>query len=1192
MNELLADVGGFFCEWLEAKLPALGSNWWRDNVVNRLTFQQQRLVQEKRIERLSSLDLAALLRVLDQNWHELAAIEPLPRDARNWVKELQGVRNRWAHAPSAGVSPQDIYRDADTLSRLLEVLNAGDEDLNKVDQFKKQTLALMGQTKPELHQLSPIASEEHRAIAVANPLSISVYKFNVGQLVCQRANPSAVFPVLEIVTAGGTETRYRVFENGTKQIYYESQLLALEEPEEVRKLLSASELSAMLSAIQLSSPSASALYSLNSGRVKFVPYQYRPVFKLIRADRPRLLIADEVGVGKTIEAGLILKELQARSDIKSVLIICPKALVSERKWELEMKRFDEHFTPLDGSMLRHCMRETHLSGEWPVQYEKAILPTSLFDNDLLFGKPGKGKARDIGLLELDPAPKFDLVIVDEAHHIRNSSTFLHQAVRYFADNAEAVIFLSATPVQLGREDLYTLLNVLRPDVIIDPASFAQMAEPNQFVNAGIQACRRGEPGWTDEVREALRSVAATSWGRNVLSVNPGFQHIYDALAEDSATGVARVKTIQALEDIYTFSSLINRTRRRDIGEFTTRKAETLTIDFTPSQKTLHDDLLSVIARILARLHGDLNVKFLMTTVSRQAASSLYGLAPALEDILRGKLDHLEATERDDDDMSSLSSESVNAIRADIQSLIDRAKRLDAADPKADAFVKVVIDKLTMPKNKVLVFSTFRHTLRYLVGKLASKNVRFGLVHGGVGDEDRSTLRRRFALPKVDVDALDILLSSEVGCEGLDFQFCDCLINYDLPWNPMRIEQRIGRIDRYGQQSEAVGIFNLVTPGTIDAEIYDRCLSRIGVFKHAIGGNEEILGDITRELHSIADTFTLTEKERELRLIQLSDNKIRQIEEEQKLEDRQGELFGLNLAAASWEHKLAQSRNFWLEPTALACAVNTYLTQRLGKEQDHLLGDKPLKSLRLSQEARASLLEDFRRLPRSTDLTYRVWEKWLKGSTPTLQVTFDQECAVENSGAVLLSLGHPLLRQVSAHLHQPDAVKVQLRVLHQILPEGAYPFAIYRWTRQGAKRDEELVPIAANSDIASNLLELLQLSQDASGLTMPGQQVWDDLDAVHHRLWLNSSTEHAADNRQIVGVRIQSLTTSHRARRALLEDQIARATNDKIRLMKKSELGRAQIDFDVRIAQLGRAAESGDIRAMPAVFGVIEVGRAT
>lgn len=1192
MNELLNLCTVSISHWLEEKLPLLGSSWWLDNVVNRLTFQQQRILEGKRVESLYGLDLAATLRVLDQNWSELAAVESLPREARNWVKELQSVRNRWAHAPVGGINPTDVFRDADTLERLLKVLGADEAVLGMIGALKTATLENIT-SKAATHTAAPNA--EGSALMPRAPLleltlpALPAHKFEVGQLLCLRSNPSSVFPVLTVLVGAGSETRYQVFENSTRQVYYESQLQALDEPLDKRKTLSAAELSAMLTAVQLSSPSASALYSLNSGRVRFVPYQYRPVFKLIRADRPRILVADEVGVGKTIEAGLILKELQARNEIKSVLIICPKALVSERKWELEMKRFGEQFIPMNGSLLRHCIKETHLSGEWPVQYEKVIVPTSLFDNDLLFGKPGKGKARNSGLLELDPPPKFDLVIVDEAHHIRNSDTFLHQAVRYFADNAEAVVFLSATPVQLGRDDLFTLLNVLRPDVIIDPASFNQMAEPNQFINASIQACRRGDLGWTNEVRKELLSVVGTTWGKEVLAVNPGFQHIYDGLAEGSEAGAARLKTIQALEELYTFSSLINRTRRRDIGEFTTRKAETLTTDFTPSQKELHDDLLGVIARILARQHGNQNVKFMMSTVSRQAASSLYGLAPALEDILHGKLNQLE-TEGDGEDDEGRSFDFLDQVRNDIELLIDRTKRLDPKDPKADAFMRVIVDKLAMPKNKVLVFSTFRHTLRYLVGKLKAAEIRFGLVHGGVPDEERADLRRRFSLHKDDSEALDILMSSEVGCEGLDFQFADCMVNYDLPWNPMRIEQRIGRIDRYGQQSETVAIVNLVTPGTIDAEIYDRCLSRIGVFQHAIGGNEEILGEITKELHDIAESFSLSEEERGRRLQQLSDNKIRQIEEEQRLEERQGELFGLNLAAASWDAKLASSRNYWLEPQALASAVTTYLKQRLGKEQDYLLGEKPLKNLRLSLEARAAILDDFRRLPRSTDPIYRIWEKWLKGGAPNLQVTFDQECAVENSSAILLSLGHPLLRQAAAHLQQSETVAVRLTASHSTLPTGVYPFALYRWTRQGVKKDEELIPVVEQSEIAANLLDLIQTSTDAPNLEMPAQQVWDDLDSVHHHRWLTQSTQHAEDNRQLVGIRIQSLTASHRARKALLAEQLIKATNEKIQIMKQAELERAQVDFDVRLTALKRAADSGDIRATPTIFGAIEIRR--
>lgn len=124
MNELLHVSTAVISHWLEEKLPHLGSKWWFDNVVNRLTFQQQRLLEEKRIKSLHGLDMAAVLRVLDQNWSELAAVESLPREVRNWVKELQSVRNRWAHAPAGGISPTDVFRDADTLERLLKVLGA------------------------------------------------------------------------------------------------------------------------------------------------------------------------------------------------------------------------------------------------------------------------------------------------------------------------------------------------------------------------------------------------------------------------------------------------------------------------------------------------------------------------------------------------------------------------------------------------------------------------------------------------------------------------------------------------------------------------------------------------------------------------------------------------------------------------------------------------------------------------------------------------------------------------------------------------------------------------------------------------------------------------------------------------------------------------------------------------------------
>lgn len=1071
-----------------------------------------------------------------------------------------------------------------TQKELAELIGTTQSVISRLEDadYEGHSLSMLDRIARALNQRVRVSVDPMVAPAPSGSL------FKVGDLVALRSDPSIQFPVIQVVP-GGAECRYRVFQNSTKTTYYESQLQAAVVAAEERKTLTVRELHAHLTSLQILSPSTTNLFSLRSGRVRFVPYQYRPVLKLIRGDRPRLLIADEVGVGKTIEAGLIIKELRARMDITSVLVICPKALVAERKWFTEMKRFEEHFTALDGPMLRHCLRETHLEGEWPEQYAKVIVPFSLFDSDLVFGREGRGKKKDRGLLALNPPPKFDLVIVDEAHHIRNTETFLHQGVRYFCDNAQAVLLLSATPVQLGSEDLFTLLNVLRPDLIIDHASFEQMAEPNRYINAAVQHCRTAKVNWQQEARACLNDVAQTEWGRLFLREAPTFKRIYDRFQDGPLDDSDRVGLTRSIEELYTFSPLINRTRRRDIGEFTTRKPETLTIEFTPDQKRLHDELLDVIARILSRCHGQQNVKFMMTSIRRQAASCLYGLAPFLSDILRGKLDRLELMEAsDNDEEADLSF--VDRVRADIETLIEQARNLDPYDRKVEAFIRVLLDKNKRPNNKALVFSTFRHTLAYLNAHLRRTELRVAVIHGDVPDDERTALRQRFALPKEDADAIDVLLSSEVSCEGLDFQFCDLLINYDLPWNPMRIEQRIGRIDRYGQQSETVAIVNFVTPGTVDADIYERCLWRIGVFHHAVGGSEEILGTITQELHDIGDSFSLSAEERTQRLQQLSDNGIREIREEQELESKQSELFGLNVPNRSWRDEIKAAETFWLSSSAIRGGVTTYLAARLGSDVEHLLGDKPLKTLRLSEEARGLILEDYRRLPRSVEPLAREWERWLKGSQPTLPVTFEQETATENPKTVHLSVLHPLVRQAARFLEITEPKYCSLTAHSDKLSPGTHHFALYRWTKHGIRSDELLVPVADDPQLEESVLSLLPSATDFGATTPPDDAECDALDARHYSKWTASQADHIAANRQLVEHRIQSLTVSHRARRAAVEEQVARATNDKIRLMKESELGRANADFNRREAELQQAANGGDIRATPIVFGTISVTR--
>lgn len=1178
MNTLINLAAIELDQFLSRNLPKLTDDWWQKHVIDRLSFQQQRHAQERGYRVLCDLDFAALLRVLDQNWFELSSELSFPKEARNWVKELQTVRNKWAHQSTKDVPTSEIYRDADTLGRVLNVLGAAPDVLTLVEAAKTEALSHLADTNPKIERTPGNATHMPHATSL----------FAIGSLVSLRSNPTAIGPIIEVLEASIGERRYRVFQNNTKVTYYESQLQALTGKEDERHRLTVEALHAQLTSLQLLSSSTTNLFSLHSGRVKFIPYQYRPVLKLIRADRPRLLIADEVGVGKTIEAGLIIKELRARMDLSSVLIICPKPLVSERKWFLEMKRFDEDFTAMDGRLLKHCLQETHLDGEWPEKYSKAILPFSLFGSDLVHGPSGRGKGKNQGLIKLDPPPKFDLVIVDEAHHIRNSETFLHQGVRYFCDNAEAVIFLTATPVQLGSTDLYTLLNALRPDLIIDQASFAQMAEPNPFINAAVHRCRLGQAGWALEAREQLNEAAHTEWGRLFLREAPAFQKTYDRLQDACLDDADRVELTSAIEGLYTFGSLINRTRRRDIGEFTTRKPETLTVDYTLPQKELHDLLLEIIGRILSFCHGNQNVKFMMTTIRRQAASCLYGLAPLLQGILSGKLDQLEFMEASDVDVEA-DLGFVDQISADVTELLEMADNLDPHDPKVEAFLKAVKNKQVRENNKILVFSTFRHTLSYLARHTEQAGLRYGVIHGDIPDEDRSDLRRRFRLPKDDPDALDILLSSEVGCEGLDFEFCDFLVNYDLPWNPMRIEQRIGRIDRYGQKSETVAIVNLITPGTVDAEIYERCLWRIGVFQRAIGGNEEILGEITKELHDIAESFDLTSEEREKRLKQLSDNGIRQIQEEQALESKQAELLGLNIPNQSWQKDIESAESYWLSSTALQCCVSFYLAEQIGADQEFLLGEKASKTLRLSQDARAKLLDDFKRLPRSTELAARVWEKWLKGTHSTVPVTFHQDTATENANALYLSVSHPLVRQAAQNLRLDEPAYAVLEVQSEAVAAGEYQFGIYRWAKQGVKQEEAIVSVVSDAAVEEKLFSLLQTAATRNN-ALPDNSEFDALDVLHHSKWAIAQADHIAQNRQQVEYQIQSLTVSHKARCKVIEDQLNRTTNDKIRLMKQSELGRADVDFGQRMGELEQAAGSGDIHAMPVLFGTIMVAR--
>lgn len=1021
---------------------------------------------------------------------------------------------------------------------------------------------------------------------------ISSNDFTIGQLVALRSDTTRIGAIIN-VSHGTPENRYHVFLDNTLTTYYASQLQPYEPSTPSSVITPLSTFHAYMTALQLNHPSIAALYSLNAARVNFVPYQFRPVLKFIHADRPRLLIADEVGVGKTIEAGLILRELQARKDIHSVLILCPKPLVSERKWQIEMKRFDEYFFHLDGPSLRHCIKETDLDGAWPEQYAKAILPFSLFDQALLYGDPfGKKRRGMIGLLALNPPPHFDLVIVDEAHHLRNTNTATHQGVRYLCEQAEAVIFLSATPIQMGTNDLFVLLNLLRPDLILDKSSFDHMAEPNPFINQAIEVARANMPDWPRQARAFLQASIQTPWGQALFRNNPAFQRLSTDLEAEQPPDQKRIACIQEMEQLHTFSHLINRTRRRDIGEFTTRKPETVTVPFTPQQQDFHDRLLTIQQNILRRTYGDINIKFLMTTIRRQTASCLYGLVPLLESILSRHLDSTILTESDDSGefLAEAVFPSLEPIEEQIRSVLSLAERLDPTDPKWEALLTIIKAKQQLPNNKLLLFSSYRHTLFYLLKRLRQEHIRVALIHGDTPDVERQMMRERFSRPKEDPNALDVLLSSEIGCEGLDYQFCDCLVNYDLPWNPMRIEQRIGRLDRYGQTSDTIAIYNLITPGTVDAEIYERCLVRIGIFHQAVGGSEEILGRITNELHEVATNLTLTQEEIRTRLQQVTDNEIRLIREQALLEERQKDLFGIRLPAQHFDKEIQQATSFWLSPWALQNLIQYYLEQHCGTEQTYILGEKPQKRLRLSQDARNIVLNHLQQLPRQPSPVFREWEKWLKGSSPYLPITFEATCAADKREVTFLNAIHPLAQQAARTFKNNEVLYTAFAVIDPSLTPGIYRFGIWLWQKIGIRDEVVLQPVCNNQTITDRFLKMLERGQlvQPGEIQLPDLAVFDQLDVYHQSLWSKAQAEHKAYNRQLAQYRKESLQTSHRARISQLHTQLAEATEENIKRMRLAQINNAEADFHRRIGTLDKAAQRADISTQPVAFGIIVI----
>ena len=1181
MNEYMFRLNGQLGKWLSEKLPQITDKWWLELVFSNLTYLQRDAAEKGHVREISGLDLAANLRIIDRCWFVLKSRFFLNDKDRKSIKKMQVIRNDWAHIVPGKITKERVAANVQVIIDLMQAFGASMKDTGDMERFSldvEDDKNISTELDKTTVKLVEIADEQ----TVEND---DKGQIQMGSIVCLTSNENKSGAVIGI-----NGNRYTVFIDNKPSVFYAEQIMLKPTVNEIERYVTLSQVRSALIAYQINNPGSGSLYSLNAARIDFVPFQFRPALKMIKADSPRILVADDVGVGKTIEAGLILKELEARHGEVSVLVICPRPLVAERKWQLEMKRFDENFTQLDGKELAEAISETDRDGEWPERHSKTVIPYSLFSEDSILGRQSSTnrRHRNMGLSELDPLPHFDLVIVDEAHNIRNPNTWAYRGVELFCRSADAVVFLTATPLQNSNDDLYTLLNLLRPDMVIDKDTFKTMSAPNQYVNNLLQIVRRQEDGWQAAGKAEIEHILSTDWGRNVIQHSPDFEQVFNFMEQRNPSREDKMDIISRIEGLHSFHTFINRTRRKDIEDFCVRKTQTLDVPFNETQRELYDSLLTFEKRALSRLHGSRGARFMMCTIMRQAASCIYGLAPFMEDLVQKRLKQIQ----DDGELYEEEFTLTNDEEKSLWKLADEIKTLSRNlpddDPKFDKMLEAIRQKQNEENNRVIIFSSFRHTLRYVREKLMRAGLRVGQMDGSVPDEERYALRKRFLLDRSDTHAIDVLLFSEVGCEGLDYQFCDTMINYDLPWNPMRIEQRIGRIDRRGQKSDTVRIYNMITQDTIDAVIYERCLLKIGVFEASIGDCSEILGDISDKILQIMFNPELSEQERQAKIEQMADNEVRKVQELHRLEHEEKSFYGFDLSSYMLDKDVQGAENPWINPTSFQELLTAYLNDILGKGE-YILGKQEKKTLRISADKRQKLLAELVEQPASNNNNaFKLWKSYLKSNSPNLSITFDGQTAKDNREITFLTQMHPLIVQAARHETREQPCRLAIEVNDSGIKPGEYEFLVYAWKYIGLRPDIKLVAVSNEPVVEQNVLSYLQYAAEYEGDGINHDAGWDSMDSRHYERWQEAKQKYTDDVHAECKYRQEQLQHSWHQQETILKNQLNAADDERIRRMRSAQLENTRLKYEQQLKKLDDITAQADIHTSVLVKGLLRV----
>lgn len=730
----------------------------------------------------------------------------------------------------------------------------------------------------------------------------------------------------------------------------------------------AHQFGATLTRAKLEGRFANTLYSFRATRTIFKAYQFKPILKLLQTGKARILIADEVGLGKTIEAGLIWTEMEARREADRVFVVCPASLVD--KWKREMdERFGFELREFDGTAAEDFL-DKHRRGRLPDRFAYVSSIEKL--------RTWKG------LKELEDFPlSFDLLVMDEAHAMRNMTTKNYATGAQMAQMANAAVFLTATPINLKQEDVLNLTGLLAPEDELDQTTASAQLEPNKYLNRIAAILSKPNPDMYG-IRELIEQIKSSEYGA-ITAERPDFKALESLFSENTISATEVVDARRYIAALNALSTVITRTRKAEVDEDKpVREAQKVEVQWTPEELNFYNAFYKWCDD-KAKQSGS-SIFFAMQMPLRLASASL---ATARDFVLTGSGSAIE-----DPDGGGLQSKAPATYSDASADLVNAANALSAGVDSKLLRLEPILSDLKASGRKALLFTFSKPTLEYLSKKLGSQ-YRIAVLHGGVNRQKRDQVMKAFR-----AGAYDFVFANRVASEGLDFEFCSAVINYDLPWNPMEVEQRIGRIDRLGQESSKLLIINFMNLQTIDERIVYRLLERIKIFEDTIGELEPILMEEMTELFSEVD-YDMSDEQ--------IDYKIRQIEIAQEtkrkqlaeLDESASDLFLTNdVDIDGLEEELVRSGRY-VGQSELANLITDWAATDGGKAKSDGKVLSISGTVQMAERVNSLALER-KRTRSETDAI----ASQLRQDLP-LMLSLDQEDARKNGG-ILLNANNPLV----------------------------------------------------------------------------------------------------------------------------------------------------------------------------------------